>query len=100
MSSFEVVWNDDWSRYELRLDQQMIGFADIVPFNGAYAIAHVEVLAPYTGQGLATKLLDSVFADFRKRDAQVMPLCSFARAYVARHPDVRDLVMTRSAYMA
>jgi predicted GNAT family acetyltransferase len=42
------------------------------------------------GSTLVREMLD----DIRSRNARLLPVCPFVRAYVQRHPEYADLVWT------
>ncbi|MBV6306474.1 N-acetyltransferase [Candidimonas humi] len=56
------------------------------------AILHTGVPAAVGGRGVAGELTRAALDDARSRGLKVLPLCSYAAAWIARHPDYRDLV--------
>jgi len=44
------------------------------------------------GRGLASRLTAAVFGIARARGLKVAPRCPFVRAYLAKHPEFRDLL--------
>lgn len=86
----EVVDAPERSRYELRVDGELAGWADYRAAPGG------RVVLPYTqvdpargGQGLGTALAQAVFEDLRARGVEAVPTCSFMAAHLARHPELR-----------
>ncbi len=55
-------------------------------------ITHTGVPSALEGRGIAAALTRHAFALARAQGWKVVPACSYASAYVARHPEVADLV--------
>jgi len=55
-------------------------------------IKHTFVPQPVQGRGIAAQLTQAVLAHARERQLRVEPACSYARSYVARHPETQDLL--------
>ena len=55
---------------------------------------HVERLAAdeFEGRGVGGRLVAGVLDDIRARGLLVVPLCSFTRSYIERHPEYQDLI--------
>lgn len=73
--------------------------SDAVPFveyrragDGRMALLHTEVPEALPGKGVGSKLVRSVLDRIRAEGVKVVPRCEFAAAYVARHPEYRDLL--------
>jgi predicted GNAT family acetyltransferase len=49
-------------------------------------ITHTEVPGPIEGRGIAGQLTREALAAARERGWRVVPACSYAAAYIARHP--------------
>jgi predicted GNAT family acetyltransferase len=72
-------------RYELFDDGELVGVADYEISGDRMAVLHVEIVESRSNQGLGRTLVGSVFHDARSRDLYVLPMCSYARAVVARN---------------
>ena len=59
---------------------------------GRIALLHTEVPEALSGQGVGSKLVRGVLDSIRAEGAKVVPRCEFVAAYVARHPEYRDMV--------
>jgi len=59
---------------------------------GVLALTHTEVPASLRGQGVASRLVRSVLEAARAEGVKVAPRCSFVSAYLASHPEFKDLV--------
>jgi predicted GNAT family acetyltransferase len=88
----EVVDSPDASRYELRLEGRLAGVAEYRRRNGRIIFTHTEVVEALEGHGLAGRLASAALDDARRQGLEVVPLCPFVSAYIARHPEYRDLV--------
>ena len=88
----EVRNAPDRSRYELRIDGQLVGIADYREQDGALVFPHTEIDSAHRGQGLGDVLVQGALDDVRARGQKVVPACWFVREYVERHPELADLV--------
>ena len=59
---------------------------------GRIALLHTEVPDALSGQGIGSKLVRATLEAFRREGVKVVPRCEFVAAYVARHPEYRDLL--------
>jgi predicted GNAT family acetyltransferase len=82
-------------RYELRVGDEVVAFAEyiLVPGVNRIVLTHTEVDAQREGQGLGGTILEAMLDDVRRRGLLVQPLCPFAAAHIARHPEHADLVV-------
>ena len=55
-------------------------------------LVHTEVPQALSGQGVASKLVRGTLDALRGGGRKVVPRCEFVAAYVARHPEYRDLL--------
>ncbi len=55
-------------------------------------ITHTEVPPQLGGRGIAGQLVEAAIAQARAAGWQVTPLCSYARAWMQKHPGSLDLV--------
>ncbi len=56
------------------------------------ALLHTEVPEALSGRGVGSKLVRGTLDAVRAEGLQVVPRCEFVAAYVARHPEYRDLL--------
>ena len=59
---------------------------------GVIALLHTETPPQARGQGLASQLTAGALQIARARGLKVIPRCAFVRAYIAKHPEFRDLL--------
>jgi uncharacterized protein len=80
-------------RYELLLDEQVVGEILYRLAPDALVLLHTEVLPSVEGKGLGAQLVAGALDDIRARGLHVVVVCPFVRAYIRRHPEYADLVV-------
>lgn len=71
-------------------------FIDYRRDGSVLTLAYAEVPAHFRGGGVGAALVEGALALVRQRGEKVIPGCSFVAAYIARHPEVQDLLAERS----
>ncbi len=84
--------NTDESRFELHVDGHM-AVADYRRSNGVLTLLHVEADMALRGTGAAGRLMEQVVAAARAEGSKIRPLCSYAVAWMRRHPETNDLLV-------
>jgi hypothetical protein len=79
-------------RFELVLDDDVVGEIVYRQRPDALVLLHTEVSEALEGQGLGAQLVARALDDIRARGLQVVPLCPYVSAYLRRHPEYADLV--------
>jgi uncharacterized protein len=87
-----VVDVPEASRFEIRFDDEVAGFAAYRAEPGLVVFTHTEIGDAYGGQGLGSVLVRAALDEVRERGLRVRPDCPFVRAYIERHEEYRDLV--------
>jgi predicted GNAT family acetyltransferase len=90
MDQDQVRDNRSLQRYEMPVDGEIV-FADYRRQPGRLVITHVETPPALRGAGHASRLMRGVVEDARIEHVKVLPLCGYARAWMQRHPEFRDL---------
>lgn len=80
-----VTDNTHQSRYEMQVEG-VLAIADYNLRDNRLAITHVEVPDALRGQGIAAKLMAHIVEDAKARKLEIVPICSYAAAYMQRHP--------------
>jgi predicted GNAT family acetyltransferase len=83
--------NTALSRFELDVGG-VTAFVNYRLADGAITLLHTETPAQARGQGIASRLVEGVLEAVRARGLKVIPRCAFVRAYIAAHPEFRDLL--------
>ena len=83
--------NPALSRFEL--DVNGVTAVANYQLNGqVMTLAHTEVPPQARHGGIASQLIAGALQAARARGLKVVPRCSFVKAYVDKHPEVRDLL--------
>jgi uncharacterized protein len=53
---------------------------------------HTETPVAARGRGLASRLVEGVLKEARGGGLKIVPRCAFVTAWLAKHPEYRDLV--------
>jgi uncharacterized protein len=83
--------NTALSRFELDAGG-VTAFVNYRIDGGVITLLHTETPPQARGQGLASQLTAGVLQIARARGLKVIPRCAFVRAYIAKHPEFRDLL--------
>lgn len=84
--------NRELQRFELPVEGQIV-FANYRRQPGRLVITYVEAPPALRGTGAAGRLMKGVAEEARAEQVKVLPLCSYARAWMQRHPEYRDLAV-------
>jgi predicted GNAT family acetyltransferase len=83
--------NTALSRFELDVDGAT-AFANYRRAGATLVITHTEVPRALRGRGIGSQLVKGVMEHARMQGVKVKPLCDFAAAVIAQHPEFRDLL--------
>jgi predicted GNAT family acetyltransferase len=89
----KVNHNEARSRFETEVDGQL-AVAEYRLEGDVLCLTHTVVPEPLEGRGIASTLIRDALAHARQQGLKVRPSCAFAAAYVKRHPDAQDLVVS------
>ena len=92
MAASTVQRNDERSRYELLVDDEVVGIADFRDADEVLVFPHTEISPALRGQGLGAALVRGALDDVRAQAKSVVPQCWYVRQFIAEHPDYADLV--------
>ena len=85
------------SRYEIRDGDRLLGQAVYQRRGDQVVFTHTEVDLDQERSGLGSTLVRSALDDVRSKGGTVVPMCSFVRGWIERHPEYADLVTDREA---
>ena len=88
----EVRRNDADGRYELVVDDRLVGIADFALRGEAVVMPHTEINPQLQGQGLGAVLVQGALDDIRSAGRTVVPACWYVRQFIDEHPDYADMV--------
>jgi uncharacterized protein len=83
--------NTTLSRFELD-DGGVTAFANYQMAGNVMSLMHTETPPQARGRGVASRLVAGALEAVRARGLKVVPRCPFVRAYIAKHPEYRDLL--------
>jgi uncharacterized protein len=92
MSDAEVVEDRSASRFEVRVDGELAGFAAYRRNGSTISFTHTEIDERFEGRGLGSVLVRGALDAARAEGAAVLPICPFVRRYISRHHEYLDLV--------
>ncbi len=87
----EVVDNTARGRFELA-EAGGVAFANYRRDADRLIIPYVEAPVSLRGTGAAGRLMEGVLSIARAEGLKVLPLCSYAAAYIRRHNEHQDLL--------
>jgi len=90
--SWIVADNPGESRFELRVDGELVGWSEYRPAGDNVIVAHTEIDERRTGEGLGSVLVRGTLDHIRASGKTVIPTCPFTVAYIRRHPEYVELV--------
>jgi predicted GNAT family acetyltransferase len=90
-----IVHNPELSRYEVRVDGRVAGFAQYRRAATAIEFVHTEVDPEFEGQGLGSKLAAGALEDVRAASGRAVASCPFISTYITRHPEYADVLAAR-----
>ena len=91
----EVRDNPTKSRFEMASDDAVAFVEYERAGGGRVVLTHTEVPEALSGQGVGSTLVRGALDRLRADGVGVVPRCRFVAAFVARHPEYRDLLADR-----
>ena len=88
----QVIHNPEEQRYEIWADDELAGFTQYHPYQGALAFIHTEIDDKFEGMGLGSTLVSGALDEVRSRGESVLPFCPFVRGQIKKHREYVDLV--------
>ena len=81
----------DRSRYELIVDDQVVGIADYRVIGDEVVFTHTEVVSHLRGRGHGERLVRGALDDVRAAGRTVVARCWFVADFLETHADYADL---------
>ena len=90
LEKVEVVHNPAQDRFEAWVNG-LYSKLEYIQDDKNFVITHVGVDPQLRGQGLAGRIVQVSLEHARKNSLRVIPMCSYAAAYIRRHPEYAEL---------
>ena len=90
LGQIRVVHNPTENRFETTIDGKLSKL-DYIQNGKHFVITHVGVHPSLRGQGVAGKIVEAGIEYARENSFRVVPMCSYAAAYIRRHPEYTEL---------
>jgi len=87
----QVVRNDERSRYEGRVGDELTTVVDFRRDGDVLVVTHTGTEPRWRGRGLAGETTRQALEDVRAQGLRVQPWCPFTADYLDAHPEVADL---------
>ena len=91
-TTMEVRRDEGRSRYELVVDDELIGVCDFAERGQLVLFPHTEIAYERRGQGFGEVLVRGALEEVRRRGQKVVPGCWFVAEYFELHPEEADLL--------
>jgi predicted GNAT family acetyltransferase len=85
-TNIEIVHNAAKNRFEAHVDGELSRVEYRIE-GDAFMVNHTEVPPALGGRGIAGKLVAAAVAYARSANLRVVPNCSYARSWLAKHPE-------------
>ena len=92
MDTTAVRDNEAASRFELLVDDELIGVADYRVRGDRVVMPHTEIVRPLRGQGYGDVLVQGALDRIRPTGLKVVPTCWFVAQFIDANPDYQDLL--------
>ena len=88
----EVQDNAAASRFEIRVGDEIAGFAEYRLRGDRIVFTHTEIADAFEGHGLGSALAHGALDEARARGLRVVPRCPFIKKYIEEHEEYAELV--------
>ena len=79
-------------RFEVALEDGEVAHLAYRLDGGAMLVHHTEVPPRFEGRGVASALVQAAVDHARANGVSIVPLCSYVRVWMRRHPEHGDLL--------
>lgn len=90
LEKLKVMHNEPENTFEVWINGHLSKL-DYMQDGKNFVITHVGVYPEFRGQGLAGKIVDASLEYARQNSLRVIPMCSYAAAYIRRNPRHMEL---------
>lgn len=96
LEQIQVTHNQAENRFETWIEGELSKL-DYMEDRDSILMMHVGVHPEHRGQGVAGKLTQIALEYAKERSLRVIPMCSYVRAYISRHPEYFELTKQRAS---
>ena len=96
LNQLEVTHNEANRTFEAWIDGHLSKL-DYIQDEKNFVITHVGVHPSLRGQGIAGRIVEVSLAYARENSLRVVPMCSYAAAFIRRHPEYAELTQQNRA---
>lgn len=90
LEKLEITHSETNHTFEVWIDGQLSKL-DYIQDAKNFVIAHVGVYPEHRGQGVAGKIVEAALQYAREKALRVIPMCSYAAAYIRRNRQYMEL---------
>jgi uncharacterized protein len=90
LDKLEISHNQADHTFEVWIEEKRSKL-DYIQDGKNFVITHVGVYPEHRGQGVAAKIVDAALHYARENSLRVIPMCSYAAAYIRRNPQYMEL---------
>ena len=90
LEKLEITHDPAKHTFEVWIDGQLSKL-DYIQDGKNFVITHVGVYPEHRGQGVAGKIVEAGLQYAKQNDLRVIPMCSYAAAYIRRNPQYMEL---------
>ena len=87
----EIRNNQEQCRYELAIDDELVGIAEYRLVGEVVVFPHTEIEPARRGQGLGARLVQYALDDVRASKRRAKAECWYVAEFIAEHPEYADL---------
>ena len=95
LDALEIIHNEAEKRFEVWIEGNLSKL-DYIRDGRNFVITHVGVYPELRGQGVAGKITQAGLEYARANSLRVIPMCSYAAAYIRRNPQYAELTKQRA----
>ena len=95
LDALEIIHNEAEKRFEVWIEGNLSKL-DYIRDGRNFVITHVGVHPELRGQGVAGKITQAGLEYARANSLRVIPMCSYAAAYIRRNPQYAELTKQRA----
>jgi uncharacterized protein len=90
LDTLKITHNPANHAFEIWIDAQLSKL-DYMQDGKNFVITHVGVYPEHRGQGVAGKIVEAALQYAKENSLRVIPMCSYAAAYIRRNPQYQEL---------